>query len=170
MTADQTAARHTPGIGLSGTSDADLYVRGADTLLASWEQYARGAAGATLLRLAGVAAAVESDTALRSALEQRGYALDEATRAMGVLLDEIRLPRPEVELGPGDWSEHVRVAGLPGEFLSGADLSAFLVLVARLRGENASTALAFDFAGDCGIYNVVTLESARRSAFSGPPA
>ena len=35
------------------------------------------------------------------------------------------------------------------------------VLVAKLAGENVSTAVALDFAGDCGIYNVGTLESAR---------
>ena len=40
------------------TTDNDLYVRGAATLLASWEQYARGSAGAALQRLEGVAAAV----------------------------------------------------------------------------------------------------------------
>jgi GNAT superfamily N-acetyltransferase len=38
--------------------DRDLYARGAATLLASWEAYARGSAGAFLLRLDGVAAAV----------------------------------------------------------------------------------------------------------------
>ena len=51
---------------------------------------------------------------------------------------------------------------MPRGFLSGMDPSAFHVLVARLRGENVSTAIAFDFAGDCGIYNVGTLEPARR--------
>ena len=40
-----------------GTDD-DLYARGAATLLASWEEYARGARHAALHRLAGVAAAV----------------------------------------------------------------------------------------------------------------
>ena len=40
------------------TVTTDLYVRGAATLLASWEEYARGSAGATLRRLDGVAAAV----------------------------------------------------------------------------------------------------------------
>lgn len=39
-------------------SDGDLYDRGANTLLASWEEYAGGARGATVERLAGVAAAV----------------------------------------------------------------------------------------------------------------
>jgi hypothetical protein len=36
----------------------DLYGRGAATLLASWEEYARGSAGAALERLNGVSAAV----------------------------------------------------------------------------------------------------------------
>ena len=43
---------------MSKLTDAELYLRGTETLLASWEQYARGATGATLQRLAGVAAAV----------------------------------------------------------------------------------------------------------------
>jgi hypothetical protein len=38
--------------------DGDLYQRGSETLLASWEEIARGAAGAALHRLNGVAAAV----------------------------------------------------------------------------------------------------------------
>ena len=42
---------------LTATTD-DLYARGAATLLASWDEYARGANGAALLRLDGVAAAV----------------------------------------------------------------------------------------------------------------
>src|SRR6187402_1524351 len=38
--------------------DAELYRRGVETLLASWEAYARGATGATVARPKGVAAAV----------------------------------------------------------------------------------------------------------------
>ena len=34
-------------------ADNDLYMRGAATLLASWEEYARGSAGAALKRLNG---------------------------------------------------------------------------------------------------------------------
>jgi len=40
------------------TTDRDLSVRGSATLLASWEEYARGSAGAALVRLPGVSAAV----------------------------------------------------------------------------------------------------------------
>ena len=39
-------------------TDSDLYVRGVATLLASWEEYARGSPGAALKRLNGVSAAV----------------------------------------------------------------------------------------------------------------
>ena len=34
--------------------------------------------------------------------------------------------------------------------------------IARLDGERVATALAFDLDGDCGIFNVGTLEHARR--------
>ena len=40
---------------------AELYRRGCATLLASWEEYARAATGATVRRLPGVAAAVFPD-------------------------------------------------------------------------------------------------------------
>ena len=36
------------------------------------------------------------------------------------------------------------------------------MLVARLQGEGVATAMAFDLGDDCGIYNVGTLEHARR--------
>lgn len=212
--ADQAEASRPPELGMSGLTDAELYLRGAGTLLASWEQYARGAARATLQRFPGVAAAVfpdepergvynnallerdlsasqradtisameaayeaagvtrfaawvhESDGAMRAALERRGYTVDEMTRAMGMTLDDIRVPRPDLELGPADWAEHLRLAGVPRGFLGGADPSAFHVLLARLHGDNVSTAIAFDFAGDCGIYNVGTLEPARRGGLA----
>lgn len=211
LTADQRAPAEPPDLLLmSKLSDAELYLRGAETLVASWEQYARGTTGATLERLAGVAAAVfpdgperdvynnallerdlpaseradavsametaywaagvtrfaawvhESDAAMRSDLERRGYTVDEVTRSMGMGLDDIRFPRRHIELGAADWSEHLRLAGMPHGFLSGMDPRAFHVLVARLGCENVSTAIALDVAGDCGIYNVGTLEHARR--------
>ena len=40
---------------MSLVTETDLYLRGASTLVASWDQYARAAAGATLLRSPGVA-------------------------------------------------------------------------------------------------------------------
>ncbi|POM25919.1 putative acetyltransferase [Actinomadura rubteroloni] len=190
--------------------DADLYRRGAATLLASWREYARGADGAAVRRFPGVAAAVfpagaeravynnallerdldaaartdaleamenayaaagvahfaawvhESDRALRDDLERRGYTFAESTRVMGMTLDDLRPPPPEIDLGPPDWSEYLRVLGTPPGLLEKADSTAFHVLIARLDGENVATAMAFDHDGDCGIYNVGTLEHARR--------
>ena len=195
---------------MAALTDADLYARGAETLLASWQEYARGAAGAALRRFPGVATAVfpneperavynnalferglaaaertdaldameyayavagvahfaawvhESDEAMRGALERRGYTFAESSRAMGMPLDDIRGPRPMVELGPPDWDEYLRIIGVPRGFLAGADHTAFYILIARLEGENAATAMAFDRGDDCGIYNVGTLEHARR--------
>jgi GNAT superfamily N-acetyltransferase len=191
-------------------SDADLWLRGTETLLASWEEYSRGATGAAVQDFPGVATAVfqneperavynnallegdlaaaeradaieameaayaaagvtrfaawvhESDRAMRTDLEQRGYTLDETTRAMGMALDDIRVPRPEIELGPPDWNEYLRIVGVPPGFLSSADPGAYHILVARLDHHNVSTAMAFDHGTDCGIYNVGTLEHARR--------
>ena len=191
-------------------TDADLFRRGADTLVASWEEYAHGAVGAFVQRFPGVASAIfpnepervvynnallardlpsaqradavdameaayaaarvgrfaawvhESDEAMRTDFEQRGYTLDTSTRAMAMRLDQIRLPRPDVELAPPDWREHLRFAGVPPNFLRGADPHAYHILIARLGGENVATAMAFDHGGDCGIYNTGTLEHARR--------
>jgi GNAT superfamily N-acetyltransferase len=191
-------------------TDADLYRRGAKTLLASWEEYAHGATGAAVRRFPGVAIAVfptaperavynnalldpdlpaaeradaldameatyvaagvprfaawvhEHDQAMRGELEQRGYTLEESTRAMGMVLDDLRLPRPQLDLGSPDWLEYLRILGVPSGLLRGADHTAFHVLVARLGGESVAAAMAFDRDRDCGIYNVTTLEHARR--------
>jgi GNAT superfamily N-acetyltransferase len=114
-------------------------------------------------RVTGFAAWVhESDLAMRDELERRGYAVDSSTRAMGMALDGIRVPPPELELGTPDWAEYLRVLGVPPGLLAGADQAAFHVLVARLDGRTAATAMAYDHAGDRGVYNVTTLEPARR--------
>jgi ribosomal protein S18 acetylase RimI-like enzyme len=191
-------------------STAELYLRGAATLVASWEAYAHGAPGAAVQHAPGVVSAVfpyepergvynnallerdlgaaeranaleamaaaytaagirrfaawvhENDAAMRGDLERRGYTLDMSTRMMGMPLADIRLPRPEIELGSLDWCKYLRQFGLPSGLLAGADRSAFHLLVARLGGEAVATALAFDHCGDCGIYNFGTLERARR--------
>jgi GNAT superfamily N-acetyltransferase len=104
----------------------------------------------------------ESDAAMRAGLEQRGYRIDEVTRAMGMSLDRIRVPRPEIDRAPVNWSEYLRIVGVPPDFLSGADPSAYDIVIARVDGENAATGMAFDHDGDCGIFNVGTLEPARR--------
>jgi GNAT superfamily N-acetyltransferase len=195
---------------LESAGQAELYLRGRDTLLASWEAYARGAVGAAVHRFPGVAAAVfpagperavynnallerdlgasgrpgaleameavyaeagvarfaawvhESDQPMRAELERRGYILDTTTRAMGMALDDIRLPRPQIPLAPARWPEYLKMEGLAPDFLRTADHAAFHLLAARADGEMVAAALAYDFADDCGIYNVGTAEKARR--------
>jgi ribosomal protein S18 acetylase RimI-like enzyme len=191
-------------------TDNELYRRGVATLLATWEEIARGANGASVRRLPGVAAAVfpagperdvynnavlardlpaperaavldameaayaaggvdrfaawvhDSDAAMRAELEARGYAFAEATRAMGMSLDAIRVPRPRLDLAPPSWPDYLRVLELPAGLLDGVDPAPFHVLIGRLEGRNVTTGMAFDHDGDCGIYNVGTLAHARR--------
>jgi ribosomal protein S18 acetylase RimI-like enzyme len=194
-------------------TDRDLYARGTETLLASWEEVARGSSGAALLRADGVAVAVfpeepergvynnallarnlgateraravdamqaaysaagieryaawvhESDEGMRGELSARGLTVAESTRAMGMSLDEIAVPRPDVGVAWSGWSEYLeylRNVDLPAGLLSGVDPTAFHVLAARAGGENVGTVIAFDHDGDCGVFNVSILAAARR--------
>jgi ribosomal protein S18 acetylase RimI-like enzyme len=104
----------------------------------------------------------ESDEALRRDLVARGYTLDTATRAMGMALEDLRVPRPDVDAEPADLVAHARVGELPAGLLDTVDERPFQVLVARLAGDLVATGIAFDRDGDCGIYNVGTRERARR--------
>ena len=195
---------------MTAFSDAELYSRGMATLIASWEEYARGAPGAAVFRAPGATCAVfphdperdfynnallkphlsaseraeallamattyaeagvtrfaawvhESDLAMRAALERNGYALDTSTRAMGMSLGGIPVPEPDLELRSPNWSEYLHLLGLPANFLRQADRTALRLVVASLGGEDAASVVTFDYGEDCGIYNVVTLERARR--------
>jgi GNAT superfamily N-acetyltransferase len=198
---------------MSSTTETDLYARGAATLLASWDAYARGSAGSGVLRLDGVSAAVfprgpgrevynnalldrdlgpaervaavdamaaayedagveryaawvhESDEGMRAELTRRGYTIDEVTRAMGMSLEDDVVTPPEIELAAAGWPDYLRYLtgiGVPEVLLEGADPDAFHLLVAEHAGEHVATALAYDHEGDCGVFNVSTLEHARR--------
>lgn len=192
------------------TTDTDLYRIGCQTLVASWQAYARGAADAHVRHLPGVTAAVfphepergvynnalldrelgtraranaldamqaayadagvtryaawihESDHAMRTEIERRGYTLDTTTRAMGMDLAAIRLPHLDIDIDAADWADYLRYEGLPPDFLKSADHATFRVLAAWEDGEIIAAALAYDLGTDCGIYNVGTLERARR--------
>ena len=104
----------------------------------------------------------ESDQATIAELRERGYRFDTSTRAMAMLLDDLAVPRPEVDLGESAWAEYLRIIDVPEGLLQGVDASDFHVLIARLDGRNVATAMAYDHERDCGIYNVVTLPEARR--------
>jgi GNAT superfamily N-acetyltransferase len=196
--------------------DQDLYRRGAATLLASWEQYARGAAGAAVTRLPGASAAAfphppergvynnalthrdlgpaerraasdaveaayaaagvdryavwvhESDEGMRRELSGRGYVVAESTRAMGMVLDGGAATAFGVEIEPLDWSgyrAYLEAEGMPAGLLGGTDPGAFHALGVRHAEQTVATAISFDHDGDCGLFNMSTLEGVRRRGF-----
>ena len=141
---------------MTGFEDDELYWRGFQTLVGSWDAYASAAA----MRFA--AWVHESDEAGRDDLQRRGYVLDTATRVMDMALSDVRLPRPAMELEEISWREYLEYEGLPADFLADADHAALHPLAVRVDGRIAAAALAFDEGSDCGIYNVGTHEALRR--------
>jgi ribosomal protein S18 acetylase RimI-like enzyme len=106
----------------------------------------------------------ESDAAMCADVEARGYTIDTSTLAMGMVLDDIPVVRPHIALAPSDWTDYLSyldAVGVPPGLLSGVDPSAFHMLIARVGGHHVATGLAFDRDGDCGIYNISTLEAHR---------
>jgi ribosomal protein S18 acetylase RimI-like enzyme len=107
----------------------------------------------------------ERDEATRGVLAARGYTIQETTRAMGMELGDLRVPLPELELAAPEWSEYVRHLerlGVPEGLLAGVDPAGFRLLLAQDHGELVATALGYDRDGDRGIFNVSTVEHARR--------
>jgi GNAT superfamily N-acetyltransferase len=107
----------------------------------------------------------EADAAMRADLEARGYAIAETTRAMGMALADLRVPRPELALAPPEWpayTEFLAGVGVPAGLLRDVDPAAFHLLMADSDGARVATALAFDAGDDTGIFNVSTVERARR--------
>jgi ribosomal protein S18 acetylase RimI-like enzyme len=100
----------------------------------------------------------ESDEAMRGALEARGYVLVESTRAMGLDVADVRVERPALQVERKDWKRYLDVLGVPDGLLTGVDPSEFGILV---NGREAA-AMTFDHEDDCGIFNVGTIERARR--------
>ncbi|HET8537973.1 MAG TPA: GNAT family N-acetyltransferase [Solirubrobacteraceae bacterium] len=104
----------------------------------------------------------ERDSALAHELERRGYVLDTTTRAMGMSLADVAAPRPELDLADDDWADYLRLFDLSPELLNEDVAARFHLRIARLDGESVAASLAFDCDGDCGVYNVGTLDHARR--------
>lgn len=104
----------------------------------------------------------DDDEQSRDHLEARGYVLDTTTASM---VSELHGPVPvrPFDPGPATWSAYV---GHEGGLLSGADGSRFLVATALLDGAVAAAAIGFAHDGDLGIYNVSTLEHARRQGLA----
>ena len=103
----------------------------------------------------------ESDTAMLEELTSVGFVHQETTWAMGLQLDGTACVT-DFDVGAGDWEVYLRVLELPPGLLTQADPHDFHVVVGRLEAEPAATGMGFDHDGDFGIYNVGTLDHARR--------
>jgi len=100
----------------------------------------------------------DDETRAATFLEDRGYVFDTSTAAMAVELTG-PVAVPAYDAGPTDWSAYVEFEhGL----LAGVDPGAFLVVTALVDGQVVSAALGFENEGDLGVFNVGTLEPARR--------
>jgi predicted GNAT family acetyltransferase len=77
-------------------------------------------------------------------------------------LDGISVVPVDVDVRRTGWVEYLQVADLPSGLLTGVDPDAFHVVAVYLAGEAVAAGIAYDHSGDCGIYNVVTHEHARR--------
>jgi GNAT superfamily N-acetyltransferase len=108
----------------------------------------------------------EGDSALRADMASRGYVISEATRAMGMAIDTPVVVDVEAELTVGPWPDYLRLLqaepGVPPGLLDGVDPCAFRVRLAALDGELVASALSLERDDDCGIFNVGTVEHARR--------
>jgi hypothetical protein len=87
---------------MTALSDAELYLHGAETLLASWAEYARAATGAAVKRTAGVATAVFPNeperTVYNNALLERDLAAGERAHALDAM--RLRTRRPASRASP----------------------------------------------------------------------
>jgi len=86
---------------------------------------------------------------------------------MGLELAGLRVGRPAADVAAAGWDEYLAQLhrdGVPAGLLAGVEARAhpFHAVLGRLDGEPVAAGLAFDLDGDCGIYNVSTLEAARR--------
>jgi GNAT superfamily N-acetyltransferase len=108
----------------------------------------------------------DTEADLAAELGSQGYAIAESTRVMGMSLDTLPpLSNEAAEIGAAGWAAYLgylRNFGLSSTLLAGVDPDAFHVLAARLDRTLVATGLAFDYEGDCGIFNLSTLEPARR--------
>ena len=107
----------------------------------------------------------QGDAPLRAELSGSGYRLEETTRVMGISLDDVRPGPGEVACESVEWPrylDYLAAFGSPDGLLSGVDPAPFHALGVRIEGEYVATAISFDHDGDCGIFNMSTLEPFRR--------
>jgi GNAT superfamily N-acetyltransferase len=104
----------------------------------------------------------ESEAEVAAAVRARGYAFDSSTRTKAMEIDQMaEYKGKRLDLVEPSPSEFWRVGGLDGLAPELSPQEAHFY-VARLDGEDAAMLMAFDHDGDCGIYMVGTVPTARR--------
>jgi ribosomal protein S18 acetylase RimI-like enzyme len=103
----------------------------------------------------------ESNAAFGDVLRSVGYEADESNQVMGLGLDElVDIDTSVLEFAEPEIDEFLRINGLPSMFPDlGPDVH---IYVCTADGRNAATLMTYDHDGDCGVFNVATLEFARR--------
>lgn len=84
---------------------------------------------------------------------------------MGMAINKVALPASEFEIGQMGWSDYLTYlegVGVPAGLRRGADIRLADTCPEDVKGPRVATGLAFDHDGDCGIYNMSTVEPARR--------
>jgi GNAT superfamily N-acetyltransferase len=104
----------------------------------------------------------ESERGVAAELQARGYRYDTSTRTMAMPVDELAaVDTSGLDLATTDLEEFWRLAEVEG-LVPDLPVAGAHFYVARHDGENAATLMAFDHKGDCGIYIVGTVPTARR--------
>jgi len=105
----------------------------------------------------------ETEVGIARALEARGYELHETTRAMAIVLSDLAPAERSHPVDAMTWESFLDMSELPPDLLRrGRQTCRLRLLGAHLGGRLAASAAAFDHGTDCGIYNVGTVEHARR--------
>jgi GNAT superfamily N-acetyltransferase len=107
----------------------------------------------------------DSDEVTRAEFERHDHRIVEATRVMAIALPRLAEAPCEVEIESLAWPRYLEFLDrdeAPAGLLRGVDPAAFHALGVRVDREDVAAAIALDHEGDCGIYNMSTLEPYRR--------
>ena len=104
----------------------------------------------------------ESEEATAREVEARGHVYDSSTRNMAMpIADLVETGSWNLDLVEPSLEELWRIDGLDG-LVPELSAGGAHFYVSRFNGENATMLMAFDHDGDCGIYMVGTVPTARR--------
>jgi GNAT superfamily N-acetyltransferase len=110
----------------------------------------------------------DGDEVMRAELAREDHRVAETSRVMAMPLSQPLRATSDVEVESLAWPRYLEFLyrdEAPLGLLRGVDPAAFHVLGVRVGGQDVAAAIALDHEGDCGIYNMSTLEPYRRRGF-----